>query len=114
VDLMHLSKAACAAQTAPTFVSYPHTTSCLSSSSGTRGFCLVSVSCFFLSPINFFPIFFKHDTGGPVVFTFVSELTISLLGVTSIYQGCPSTYPMAYTRVGPYLKWIKSKVSKLL
>lgn len=57
VDLMHLSKAACAAQTAPTFVSYPHTTSCLSSSSGTRGFCLVSVSLFCQFA---FSIFFSH------------------------------------------------------
>lgn len=71
---------------------------------------------FFLNIIS--PAFgnshFQGDTGGPVVFKFSSELTFSLLGINSIYQGCPSTYPMAYTRVGPYLKWIKSKVPKLL
>lgn len=43
-----------------------------------------------------------------------SDVSVTLVGINSQYQACPSAYPMAYTRVAPYLSWIKSKVKKLL
>jgi secreted trypsin-like serine protease len=45
---------------------------------------------------------------------FPNDVAVTLVGINSQYQACPSAYPMAYTRVAPYYGWIKSKVQKLL
>jgi secreted trypsin-like serine protease len=59
-------------------------------------------------------LFHQGDTGGPVVYMFPNDVAVTLVGINSQYQACPSAYPMAYTRVAPYYGWIKSKVQKLL
>ncbi|XP_059485593.1 brachyurin-like [Neocloeon triangulifer] len=93
IDLVNLKKWTCLIQTAETYVSYPKNAGCLSSSTATKGFCFA-------------------DAGGPVVYTSDTDSSAKLIGINSQYLGCPSSYPMSYTRIYPYIPWIKQQTKK--
>ncbi|XP_062554878.1 venom protease-like isoform X2 [Armigeres subalbatus] len=53
----------------------------------------------------------QGDSGGPLQITEQSNhCSFTLLGITSIGQGCGGTIPAIYTRVASYLDWIESTV----
>jgi secreted trypsin-like serine protease len=57
---------------------------------------------------------YQGDVGGPVTHTANGDASSSLVGVLSHSLDCPSRYPMAYTRIGPYIGWIRANVKNLL
>jgi Trypsin len=59
-------------------------------------------------------VYLKGDTGGPVIYTYSGDSTPTVVGINSQNQGCPSEYPMAYTKIQPYLPWIQRIVPDLL
>ncbi|XP_059485444.1 brachyurin-like [Neocloeon triangulifer] len=93
IDLVNIRKSTCLIQTAETYVAYPKNTGCLSTSTATKGFCYA-------------------DKGGPVVYTSDTDTTAKLIGINSQYLGCPSSYPMSFTRIYPYISWIKQQTKK--
>lgn len=52
----------------------------------------------------------KGDTGGPLVLEDADGIAV-LTGVTSFVSanGCHSTDPAGFTRLSPYLSWIKNE-----
>ncbi|XP_065331686.1 brachyurin-like [Cloeon dipterum] len=93
VDLNIVKKASCISQTDETYVAYPGNTGCLSTSLATKGICFA-------------------DAGGPVVYTTDADGTDKLIGINSLYLGCPSSYPSSFTLIHPFIGWIKSITKK--
>lgn len=133
VDLVQINKTKCNKHTEEIYVIYPGNTACLSSSNSTKGFCYVSYlrskkstkrerDCFMsrlsynftcaLSALK--QVYLQGDIGGPVIYTYSGDSTPTVVGINSQHQGCPSEYPMAYTKIQPYLPWIKRIVPDLL
>ena len=57
---------------------------------------------------------YQGDVGGPVTHTATADPSATLVGVLSNSLDCPSRHPMSYTRIGPYLAWIRSNVKNAL
>lgn len=136
VDLVQINKTTCNKMTEEIYVIYPGNTACLSSSNSTKGFCYVSYlrskkyqeRLFRMLCQSFFlqfcmlvlraicvktSLYLQGDIGGPVIYTYSGDSTPTVVGINSQHQGCPSEYPMAYTKIQPYLPWIKRIVPDL-
>ncbi|XP_059485323.1 trypsin-1-like [Neocloeon triangulifer] len=92
VDLPRIRRQFCNIQTSNSFIDYPLNTECLGTEGGSKGFCFV-------------------DIGGPVVYvtpgTQPNVEDFKLVGINSEFVGCPSNQPMAFTRLAPYVSWIR-------
>ncbi|XP_059485536.1 brachyurin-like [Neocloeon triangulifer] len=92
VDLKNIPRATCNIATDTAYVTYPPTAGCLDPEGTTKNFCL-------------------GDRGAPVVYNFDTGLVV--IGITSQLQGCVSNaYPSSYTKILPYLGWIREKTKK--
>ncbi|XP_059485452.1 uncharacterized protein LOC132202513 [Neocloeon triangulifer] len=92
VDMKNIPRSTCNSATNTAYVTYPQTAGCLDPEGTTKNFCV-------------------GDIGAPVVYTYDSGT--ALIGVTSQLQGCVSNaYPSSYTKIGPYLGWIREKTKK--
>ncbi|CAB3380454.1 Hypothetical predicted protein [Cloeon dipterum] len=95
VDSKNVPKTTCQTQTQETYVTYPGNTGCLSTASATEGICFA-------------------DAGGPVVFIDDVSGTEKIVGINSFHLPCPSLFPSSYTRVLPFLHWIKQTTKLVL
>ncbi|CAB3380457.1 Hypothetical predicted protein [Cloeon dipterum] len=88
IEMKNFKKSDCLEKLQGSFLVYPPSAGCLSTSEGTKGICFA-------------------DAGGPV--TYIDEIEDSerVVGINSYSLDCPSLYPSSYTIVLPYLKWIK-------